>query len=275
MEFYIQTKNVDAYPSPGITISSSYDYKGEKKSISTIKQDQDGRLTEYITEFSDPATAKYLNSVKTYSYENQKLTKVVENDLEVVTVDYDKEIIPLSMTINAGFINMSMQRVKIDKGYRYDASMVPGDDEEGLLGMMGEMMADLPKSYVLYEVKNQNQYFTYIEEDKESGEITSSETYIRNMDGQLVESIESKIIDSHKKYKYSKSGDVIEIEDVTNGTVKANSLDDNDNIISKYEDYYYYEMEYDENNEMVKQIQFIDSEEKSIMNLIVREIFYK
>ena len=52
------------------------------------------------------------------------------------------------------------------------------------------------------------------QEDKESGKIESQKTYVKNSRNRLIESIGSKLEESHIKYTYNTTRDIMLIEDI-------------------------------------------------------------
>ena len=271
VELVLQSKEVRTFPSRGVTVDVEYNKEGEKRSTLTVVQDQDGMVLTQKTEFESEAVASLMNSERVHSYENGKITSIVEKGSEVLSLTYDKEGIPTSFNMNLGFVTMAMNREPHESGYIYNATAVPADEQEGLLGIMG----DFPKTYVLYTVEDDKHIYTYIEEDKDTGEKTSEETYIRNSDGQIIESIESKSGLSHKKYIYNSSGDLSEIHDLTEDNIMINEYDDRGNIILKHEDFSSIKSKYDEKNNMVEEKVFWGDSATSLQSMVIRKISYK
>ena len=213
VELVLQSREVRTYPSMGVTVDTEYDKSGEKKFTLTVVQDKDGMVLSQKTEFASESVAQLMNSERVYTYENGRIISAIDNGSEIFSLTYDEHGIPTTFNMNAGFVTMAMAREPHEAGYIFNMEAVPEEGQEGLLGLMGDAMNDLPKTYALYSLEDDQHIYTYIEEDNKTGEKISEQTYIRNNDGQIIESIEPHL---HKKYKYDSSGDLLEIHDVTN-----------------------------------------------------------
>ena len=276
LALFLETRIVETYPVIGTRKREHFKVSGELSLTETIVQDKAGRMLENTIESTDPQMAQFLNTTKKYTYENDKLVKIDEKDLTLVSLEYDDQSLPKNMRFNTGFANMALDRENTETGYIYNASLVPMDDQEGLMGMMADAMRDAPKTYVLYEFKDKHHYFTSIEEERETGNILGEETFIRNEKKQLVESISSKGMKSHTKYRYNDKGEVVETENVLDNTILKNESDDRGNIIKKYEGYQYYEYKYDDKNNLIEDRQFLGTnEDKSLSKLTVVKLVYK
>ena len=210
---------------------TAYNHLDEEEYIRTVTINKEGQAIESALSYTDAKTAAFMDKYTTYSYENGNVVKIINNDLEAFSIQYDDQNLPSSFKMNMGFMSMTADRVINETGYRYNAEMVANatEGQDELSKMMTEGMADSPAMYILHESKDNNQHYTYIQEDKKSGEIMNQETFVRNAQGQLVETKSER---EHKKYKYNKKGEIIEIEDVLSKSKTTNEVDKNGNIIS-------------------------------------------
>ena len=113
------------------------------------------------------------------------------------------------------------------------------------------------------------------QEDRESGKIESQKTFVRNSKDQLIESIGSKMEESHMKYTYNTTGNIILIEDIVNQTTQSNVVDYQGNMVAKYSDSKYHEFEYDDQNMVSKEINFWDFGEKTLSDNRIKSIIYE
>ena len=275
LKLALQSRTVRTFPNTGVTVDTEYDISGQKKSTLTVVQDKDGMVVSQKTEFIKESLAKFMNSERVYTYEYGKIASIVEKGSEVLSLSYDKDGLPTTFNINAGFATMAMTRGPHESGYIYNAEAVPLEGEEGLLGLMGDAMNDMPKTYALLSINDDKHTYTYIEEDNESGEKLSEQTYIRNNDGLLLESLERKGSESHKKYKYSSDGELLEIHDITNDKVMTNEFDDNGNMTVKHDDFTIVKSSYDDHNNLIAEKQFWSDDASSLQSMIIRKIVYK
>ena len=272
VELVLQSREVRTYPSAGVTVDTEYDKSGEKKSTLTVVQDKDGMVLSQKTEFASESVAQLMNSDRVYTYEHSRVTSIVDNGSEILSLTYDKDGIPTTFNMNAGFVTMAMAREPHESGYIFNTEAVPVEGQEGLLGLMGDAMNDIPKTYALYSLEDDQHIYTYIEEDNKTGEKISEQTYIRNNDGQIIESIEPHL---HKKYKYGSSGELLEIHDVTNDKVMTNQYDEQGNMIVNHDDFTIVKSKYDVHNNMVEEKQFWGEVASSLQSMTIRKIVYK
>jgi len=113
------------------------------------------------------------------------------------------------------------------------------------------------------------------QEDKESGKIESQKTFVKNSRNRLKESIGSKLEESHIKYTYNTTGNIILIEDIVNQTTQSNEVDDQGNMVAKYSDSKYQEFEYDDQNMVTQEIDFWDFGERTLSDVRIKSIIYK
>lgn len=272
---YMDKKEIESFPEHGHTISESFSFEGELESTTKIVQDEKGRMKENTVSYADATLAEYMNSTKLYNYKNGNLSSISDGGLDVLSLEYDSDALPVAMSMNAGFAMLRCDREKTTEGYKYNMDIVPIEGDDGLGGLMAGKMNDMPKAYALYTKQNDNHHFTFIEENSETGEIESEETVIRNMKGQVIESKKSKGLSSHKKFKYNQKGEVIEIEDLIKEETLINEVDKNGNIIKRHEEYEYYVMIYDENNVLTEERTYNSFGDNDLKSLVIKKVYYK
>jgi len=279
VDLFLDSKLIETFPDANSKLSLSYDHTGKRLSKEVLELNADGLISKHTINYGETDSDHMMNSHRQYTFENKRIVSVVDKGKEIVLVGYKPNGLAESFQFDAGIAKMICNLEKNDIGYVYNFDFIPntvGDEnEEGLLATIADMVKNMPKSYVLYEKIKEGHKYTYVDENKETNEIIGKDIYIRNNEGLLIESIESKQFDSHKKYTYNSDGKLLEVHDITNGTTELNEYDSDGNCIKEYSDSMISEYIYDANMSVVEERLFTNYGKVSFNGLYVKKIEYK
>lgn len=252
-DLYITSTYVKTFPDDNTYEIKYFDKKGDLTHTEKTHLDKNGRIIQKDVIPANP-NLSHMSSSRKYTYDNDRLIAVVENDIPVVSSTYDgKENLPTTIELDAQFFKFICNRENTSSGYRYVMTPAAGDDSPMSQMFIEKMKEENTKIYMDYEQKDELHTFTYIEADASTGEVRTKSVYVRDADYRLVEAMEEE--HTHKKIAYAENGEIAKITDIKSGEVLENVFDPNGRLIREYVDYSVNLYTYDSDGHRITEIQ--------------------
>ncbi len=254
---FLKSTQIDTYDGKGVHKMYTITPGKEEGFYINRYQDKSGRVTKEEVLYDNTQMAALMNSLKEYTYDEQsRLIGVSDGVTQFMSIEYESEStnLPIALDMNAGFALLSANRVERNDSIIYEMEMLPittGDEEEGMLAMMTEALADSPKQYMVYENRNGNHHYQMIVVDKETGDANVSEQYLRDAKGLL---LEKKVNYTEWKYTYSEQGNLLSSTDLSSEETYTNEYDVTGNLITEFIDRFRLDHSYDDNGRLIKSI---------------------
>ncbi len=222
---------------------------------------KDGKLVEDVDEYEED-NLKSMSYHKYLTYQNDKLVKIIDKpcpDCDVkseVSLSYDREKLPKEVFFsNAQIGEMRIVRSKKDEEYRYDYSMVIGEEMKALFEQMGKSIENeiMPYDEVSLEEDGTSFIVIHYKADRENGAHHLDTKTCVTFDGKILkeeEYSEGEVVTA-MSYTYDAKGMLISQTDI-NGETYHTEFNNEGQYTKKREGYKWSQMDYDANGNLIK-----------------------
>ncbi len=269
VDLFMESYSVVEFVSDFETITKTYD--SSKKLILTgnAGYNDSGKMMNYTEMYADPALTE-MNSMKEFKYdEKNRIVNIVQNGTNLMSMSFLEDNIVDELNMDAGMMVMKSKMNKLGDTMRYEANI---EFSGPFAKMMGEK--EMPREYSDLFKEGENLRLKNYKGDEEGNIKLEGEFLYDSKLNILEEKYSQYSMDTHYSYEYSEDGLLLKKIDMLEGQELIWEYDENNNLVSGYENFENILYKYDEKGNLVSKLR--SSEDGSVlMGLVTKEITYK